>query len=331
MQNIDELEEIYKKAKSLVDSRQEAYRDGWKQEDLKDLYQNLSRKVRHLKFLADGSSEWDASAREACLDAMNYAAFSYYQLSQRRLPRIQIALDCPTNWLGLVQPLVDCDSVLANRVLEDDEYLNYFLKSSRPKIINNRKLGKDVPLGLIQIEDARTRIGDNGTVIAPDWGNSHRKTLEAFEDCRGIFGDENTIGVIQGTSDNEVEECLKLYGKKVAVGFDVGSKHEASELEKVARRALVISQISGRGRKIHLLGLTNPAELELYKGNLDIESISTGYPVLLAFLGRKLIPYQGRIKDISAYNYMNMKYMPIDLSTFRLIEENIKQLRNLLG
>ena len=329
MQNIDELGNIYKRAQDLVTDREGAYRDGWKQEDLRDLYLNLHRKVKHLKFLVDGYAEWDESAREALLDAMNYAAFSYYQVSQRRIPRVLVSFDYPTNWLGLVQPLGDWDSVLVDRALQDDEYLAYFRKSSRPKLLNNIKIGTDTPLGTPAIKAVWDVLDGIKFVLSPDWGNNHQNTLDYYGESCGLFGKENVIGVIQGVTKEEIEECLECYGSKVAVGFDVGSLHEVSEIEKVCRRALVVSQI--KNKKIHLLGLTNPAELLLYHGNMNIESISTGYPMLLAFMGRKLIPYQGRVKDISSYNYMDMKSSPINLSTFRLVEDNIKQLRMALA
>jgi hypothetical protein len=121
---------------------------------------------------------------------------------------------------------------------------------------------------------------------------------------------------------------LDLYGPTIAVPFDVGSVHEEVEWLKVCRRVQVVYSLGNK--QIHLLGLTNPLELNFYRDLPNIKSINTGLPMLLAFKGRTLIPYEGRVKDISSYNYMDMDAPSVDLSTLRLLEKNIKSLRKLL-
>jgi hypothetical protein len=152
------MDRLFKEIRKLVDDRQGSYGDGWKAEDLRDLYINIVKKARHLTFLVEAGNETDESAMEAILDCINYCIFSYYHLSRIRRPSIQIGLDSPTSWIGIVQPLADFDYVLVDKALRDTTYLDYFKKSSRPKVLNNRLIGTDTSIPLIILRQFGARL-----------------------------------------------------------------------------------------------------------------------------------------------------------------------------
>lgn len=322
MHSIDDIIQVYKEAQNLIEQRWVAYRDGWKREGLKDLYQNVIRKAGHLKFLLDGGTEYDISSKEALLDIINYSAFSYYKVSQGRPFPIKLAMDCPTSWLGLVQPLADFDWISASQALRSPTYMGYFKDSKRPKVINNRKMGTGDPIPLEDIKRVWEITG--GTVLAPDWLGDHQKTLQSYKDCGEVFGIENVIGVVQGDSPKALEDCLKVYGDRVAVPCDVGSSKEDPYWIKVCRRVLVVNALVGK--KIHLLGLVHPVELSFYGECSNVESLNTAIPVLLAFRAQSMANYKGD-KEASSYHLMDMDHPPIDLGVFRLLDSNIKELR----
>lgn len=238
----------------------------------------------------------------------------------------KLGLDCPTSWLEYIQPLADFDYVLVEKCLKDEAYLNYFKKSPREKIINNRLMGEDKPRSLQDIKKIWDILG--GKVIAPDWGNDHRMTIEGYKECCSLIPKENVIGVIQGNGLFEIDECVGTYGQVVAVGFDVGSVHEDDEVSKTYRRIRVVENLDSK--RVHLLGMTNPGELLFYKQMPWVESINTGLPVLLGFKGMSLLEGK-RVKDVSSYNYMDMDNPPYDEDIYDLIEGNVADLRCLLG
>ncbi len=319
------VDEIYRQAREIVTARQKAYGDGWEREGLQDLYTNIVRKAKHLEFLSSHGKEYDESAKEAILDTVNYCTFAFYHLSKMKVPLVKLGLDCPTSWLGLVQPLGDFDYVLVDKVLRDPIYLDYFKTSPRPKVLNNRLIGTGMPVALGDIKEVWGQLG--GMVIASDWMNDHIRTLGAYEECCRAFGSDNVVGVLQGVSDQEVKDCLDLYGERVAVPFDVGSRKEESAWVKACRRALVTYSLGER--KVHLLGLTNPKELEFYRECPNIESLNTGLPMLLAFKGQSLT-YSEKDKASSSYHDMDMGSPPVNYQTFKLLEDNIRELRGLL-
>jgi hypothetical protein len=236
------------------------------------------------------------------------------------MQRIGLGLDCPTGWLEKVQLLADYDYVLVDKALADKTYLNYFKNSNRPKILNNRVLLEWEPLPLDRIKEVWDILG--GAVISPDWMWESSKTFGSYEECCRTFREENVIGVVQGVTLGDIDICLRLYGEKVALPFDIGSKKEESYRVKMGRRIAMVNVLEGR-KKIHLLGLTNPKELEFYKDSYSVESLNTGLPILLASQGKKLEYFDEDKKD-SSYHGLDMDFPTID---FDLVKENISYLK----
>ena len=238
---------------------------------------------------------------------------------------MKLGLDCPTGWLRVLQSYTDYEYVLIEKCLTDEAYLNFFKKSNKEKLLNNRLMGADMPRQLGDIVKVWDILG--GMVIAPDWGNDHRRTMEGYVECCKVIGAENVIGVIQTIEDKEIWECVDLYRGRVAVGFDIGSQHEDEEVDKMYKRIKVVQKLEGI--RVHLLGMTNPGELLFYKDMSYVESINTGLPILLGFKGMSLLGGR-RVKDVSSYNYMDMDTPPIDADILDRVKANINTLRCLL-
>ena len=244
---------------------------------------------------------------------------------QKLRTRMQLGLDSPVSWLHYIQKFADYDYILVEKCVLDKMYLEYFKNSSRDKLINNRLMGTDTSRQLGDIIKVWNILG--GQVIAPDWGNNHLRTIDAFGVCAEAVGWNNVIGVVQTLNEANIKECLEIYGDTVAVGFDVGSEHEDDELDKIYRRIKVVRQL--KDKKVHLLGMTHPGELLFYRNMPWVVSINTGTPVMLGFKGIRLENYE-RVKDVSSYNYMDMDYPLYHKDIMKLIEENIDCLRSLL-
>jgi len=242
------------------------------------------------------------------------------------MQRISLGLDCPTSWLEQVQPLADYDYVLVDKALRDKAYLNYFKNSNRPKILNNRVLLGWEPLPLSQIKEVWDTLG--GMVISPDWMWDSSRTFGAYEECCKAFGEKNVIGVLQGVTLSDIDTCLRLYGGKIALPFDLGSKKEETVQVKMGRRLVVVDIFETR-RKIHLLGLTNPKELESYRYSDAVESLNTGLPILLALQGQDIGGYDEE-KKRSSYHSMDMSHPSLSYETLKLVEANVEYIRRLL-
>lgn len=239
---------------------------------------------------------------------------------------ISLGLDCPRGWLGQVRLLVDYDYVLIDKASKDPAYLNYFKQSSRPKLLNSRVIKEWVPVSLDEMKKVWDVLG--GVVISRDWLWEPKRTFDAYEESCKAFGQENVIGVMQGTSQEDIDTCLGLYGNKIALPFDVGSAKEDSLQVKICRRIMLVDAL--KHKRIHLLGLTSPKELEFYRYPDSVESLNTGLPILLALQGKKIEGYFEDKKD-SSYHGIDMDNPPLSFETLRLVRSNIRFLRNLLG
>ena len=234
---------------------------------------------------------------------------------------IKLGLDCPTGWLFYIEDLVDYHYILVDKALKDSTYLKYFKNRDKLKLLNNRAMMQGVPLPLDEIKKVWDILG--GQVIAPDWMWDPERTFNAYEDCCKAFGKENVIGVLQGMEEEDVDR----YGDEVAIPFDLGSEKEEPWEVKADRRIRMVEKL--KGKKIHLLGLTSPRELEHY-GCDSVVSLNTGLPILLAMQKKDIRNFEEDKRD-SAYHSMDMDFPLLDNSTYKLMRENIKIIRRLLG
>ena len=190
---------------------------------------------------------------------------------------MKLALESTTKLLGHVQGFGDFDWVFFPRATADKDYLDFYQKSSQPKILC---LGD----GVSEPDDKQAKeIWESlgGPIItSPDFVGNQAKTIEAYNTYCQEYGVENIIGVLQGSSYREVLGCLFYYKGQVAIPFNIGSADDTPNSLMAIRRALVVSNIPA-DRYVHLLGFSTLDELEWYETKPNVLSINTGYPVML--------------------------------------------------
>lgn len=238
---------------------------------------------------------------------------------------IKLGLDCPTKWLEQVQPLGDYDWVMADFVLTNKEYADYYAESKRFKILNNRKRATGVPIGASKIWEALQKI-EADLIVAPDWYLDNGRTLKAYMEFVKEFGEDAVIGVIQGKEDKEIGKCLDTYGGIVAVPYDVGVAHEVPLDEKIEAREKVVNWVLEEGRAVHLLGVLSVKEFGLYDMGKDV-TLSTGLPVYLGLEGRRLEDFKDN-RDWATYILMGER--DFEPTVFKLVKENIEVLRRMM-
>lgn len=220
--------------------------------------------------------------------------------------KIKLALECPTAMLEMVQPFGDFDWILGHKVLESQEYLEYYKEPGRLKIIDNSVNEVGEPLSLEDMEKVLSLVGGD-LLVSPDWIGDALKTVGAYGDCIKKFGKEKVIGVIQGETFEEALRCLSIYGSEglIAVPYDVCSKKTDLPSTMALRRALVVCNIPNNTR-VHLLGFNSLDEFFWYSGRPNVVSIDTGVPVMLGLdgldildsLGAKEAPTLSRMEKI---------------------------------
>ena len=210
---------------------------------------------------------------------------------------MKLALECRTDLLGHVQPFSDFDFILTHKILQDEEYLNWYKESDNNlKIIDNSVNEQATPESIENIIEAFQKVG--GTyLVAPDYINDAEKTVQAYTECKSLVVNkykipaERVIGVIQGKVPEEAFECLRSYTPGfICVPYDLCSVKTDPPWLMGIRRALFISHIpKDQGWIVHLLGFTSLDELFWYQDNPMVVSMDTGIPVLLGLQGLDIL------------------------------------------
>lgn len=119
---------------------------------------------------------------------------------------MRLGMEIPRSWLEALSPLTDVDFALAQLVLEDKFYADFYKyqsESGRFVILDNgfHELGR--PLSPPELLEAVDRIKPS-VVIAPDRLGDARFGLENFFETQRIMPQDVGVGiVIQGTSNAE--------------------------------------------------------------------------------------------------------------------------------
>jgi len=198
---------------------------------------------------------------------------------------MKLALESTTNLLGKVQGFGDFDWISFPRASKDKEYLDFYQKSDRPRVLNLGD-GSSNP-DINQVKEVYEALG-SPVIISPDFAGEQVKTITAYDTYCQEYGVENVIGVLQGASYKEVLGCLAYYKGQVAVPFSIGSADETANSLMALRRALIVSNIPA-DRYVHLLGFTTLDELEWYETKPNVLSINTGYPVMLGMKSEDIL------------------------------------------
>lgn len=198
---------------------------------------------------------------------------------------MKLALECTTELLRAVQPLADFDWVLAHKCKEDAKYLEFYKDNDREKFIDNSVNELGEPLGIEELKEVRESLG-GGFIVSPDWVGQGAQTLGAYVECVKAFGKEHVVGVLQGSTFEEVFDILPQYGGGVmCIPYDIcSSKGDPPEIMAL-RRALVVSRIPADKFYVHLLGFNTLEEFIWYRGVPYVGSMDTGAPVLLGLKG----------------------------------------------
>jgi len=193
---------------------------------------------------------------------------------------MKLALESRPDLLKLVQPLADFDFILAQEVLGNEEYAEWYRESTKIKYLDNGLAENGQPLTIEQLKEADEKVGGNCIIMAPDWRGEFSRTVEAYVEACKAFTTNRVIGVMQGSSPSECLSCLNYYQGVIAVPFRILSTMDDSPDVMALRRALLISNIPN-DRLVHLLGLTTLEELEWYENKPNVMSIDTGVPILM--------------------------------------------------
>ena len=215
---------------------------------------------------------------------------------------MKLALECPTELLGDIQPLADFYWTLTHLVLSDRDYANYYIKHKGEKLstLDNSVNELLEPCSLSEIKEAVGILGGVHRIVSPDHLGDHLATGRKLDEAIKVFGKEKLLPVVQGHEFRYVLECAgyikKLGFTEVAVPYDIMSSRCDSLEEMADRREEVVSRLLLLyGFEVHLLGMTTLEELESYRGIGGIRSIDTGSPVLhglqsIRFGRDKLLP-----------------------------------------
>lgn len=203
---------------------------------------------------------------------------------------MKLALECRTDMLEMVQPFADFDFCLAHKILEDEQYAEYYKDSSNFRFVDNSVNELGEPLSIDKIKQAFEKV--NGTyVIAPDYLNDADKTIQSYLECVKVFPKDKVVGVIQGPTFEDAFRCLRTYGKGiVSVPYDLCSEKTDPPWLMGLRRSLFVTNIpKGQGFFVHLLGFTGVDEFFWYQNDPTVMSIDTGIPILLGLQGLDIL------------------------------------------
>jgi len=249
---------------------------------------------------------------------------------------MKLALECPTKMLEQIQPFADFDYILANKVLSDNKYADYYKQGAgRVRFLDNGVNEKGEPVSVEDLKKALDIIGDSNTtfVIALDWVGDALKTIKGFNDSLAAFGAGKVIPVLQGASPEEVLACLGYYisidvkAPALCIPYRIcGSVKETHPEVMALRRAVVVSKVPPQ-IPIHLLGFNSPSEFSWYKDKGNIVSIDTGIPIMLGLQGKDILD---GVNDKAKDTYSEMDTGEITKDNWAAICRNIALMRTFL-
>lgn len=248
---------------------------------------------------------------------------------------MKVAFECPTKMLEQIQPFADFDYLLANKVLSDPKYAEYYKNATRMRFLDNGVNEAGEPVSVEDLKKALDIIGDNRDtfVIGLDWVGDAMKTMQGFVDSIKVFGEGKVIPVLQGGSPEEVLICLDYYlraGIKapvLCIPYRIcGSVKETHPEVMALRRALVVSKVPPQV-PIHLLGFNSLSEFSWYKDKGNVVSIDTGIPVLLGLHGKDILD---GVDDKAKDTYSEMEKVDITKDNWAAVCRNIALFRTFL-
>jgi hypothetical protein len=174
---------------------------------------------------------------------------------------MKLSMEIPTALLKTISSLVDLDFILAQFVLEDPDYAEFFRKSTRFKILDNGFHERGEPLSLTEIAEAAERCAPN-VVIAPDWLGDAARTYEGFTATKKKLGSAYKLGtVLQGKTR---EERVSFFN---AVRSDTHLLCLPFKSERYSNFSELVDSTPKHIKwppRIHLLGMKSLQEMKLF-------------------------------------------------------------------
>jgi hypothetical protein len=183
-------------------------------------------------------------------------------------------------------------------------------------------------------------------VIVPDELHNKEKTIQNFKDFDVSRVPNKVMGVIQGKTFEELEECLDFMNPRcdmIAIPFSSKAyvkkfnKNPSDEAKSIGRVHFIREMIrKGKIRKnsLHLIGLQLPIELELYSDEEKeyIYSIDTANPIQF---GMEEYLYPEDLEDVKTkpkfmFTEENLKIEPT-LTQYSIIMKNIERFKQILS
>lgn len=182
---------------------------------------------------------------------------------------MKLMMEIPRAWLDPLSPLCDADFALAQLVLEDKYYADFYRKQSeagRFVILDNgfHELGH--PLSVPELVEAADRIKPS-VVVAPDRLGDYRFGLLQFEEMRKALPHEYGVGaVLCGTSPAERAEFFMKtmpYCNMLCLPF------KENRFEWFCDLLIKIPKYIKWPPRIHLLGVNEFWELKAFRDKFD--------------------------------------------------------------
>jgi len=184
---------------------------------------------------------------------------------------VKLSMEIPTALLQKMSELVDLDFVLAQLVLEDPAYAEFFRKSSRFKIMDNGFHERGEPLSLTELQEAAT-LCNPGVVIAPDWLGDAQKTYEGFKAAKEKFAGRWRLGTVLQGKDREERisffNAVRSDTHLLCLPFRSERYNHFSELVEATPKHIRWPP------RIHLLGMKSLQETQLFSTLFDDLGIS---------------------------------------------------------
>ncbi len=202
---------------------------------------------------------------------------------------MKLALECPTELLGQIQPYADFDFLLAHLVLTDHAYAEFYMRNERARILDNSVNELGTPLSIEEMRRASIIVKPD-VIVAPDHLRKVMETIYDLDRCREEFEDISILPVLQGPALYEVLVCAQFIFNRgftdIAVPYDIACERSESIQKMSEMRATVVGLLSSKfSFNIHLLGFLTLGEFSHYKGNPKVKSLDTGSPVMHGLLG----------------------------------------------
>ena len=261
---------------------------------------------------------------------------------------MDLALECPVDYLPDLSPMGDFDFVLAHLALNYPEYLSYYTarraEDGRMVVLDNGTNEMGRPCSIQEIEKVAGVLNPT-LIVPPDFLGDGAKTMIEIGRGMATWGGDRILPVVQGRKlewvSDAVAYMLSIGLTYLSIPYDIlGDRSQPLTVLAEQRREMVetIVQVADRNHiqvRLHLLGLNTLEEVRYYSCQLsdEVVSLDTGSPYLNAVWGKdfgKVLT--GDQELVPKGHYMNYGWTKRqqDPEILERAGENIRILKNLM-